>query len=165
MRRRFLLLLWVALSTSAAWGFEPDEHWRRTAIDGSVASGNTVGYAMSLTWSFPPDGTSIPGNSGGTTPSNLRNFLDTNWPGGTGSDLTQRPWFPIFQQSFDRLSALSGLTFVYEPADSTTAFSSLVSAQGVRGTRGDIRIGGRSYGSGSSTLASNYGPDYGEMMI
>ena len=33
------------------------------------------------------------------------------------------------------------------------------------GVRGDIRIGGKSYGEGSSILASNYYPDYGEMML
>jgi autotransporter-associated beta strand protein len=165
MRRSLLTLLLVASSNCAAWAFEADDHWTRTATEGSIGSSSSVGLPATLTWSFPADGTQIPGISGGTTPSNLQSFLDTNWPGGSGSDLTQRPWFDIFEQSFARLGALSGLTFVYEAADTGTTFANTTAARGILGTRGDIRIGGRSYGSGSSTLASNYGPDYGEMMI
>src|SRR5688572_29525648 len=113
MRRSLLILLLVASSNCAAWAFEADDHWARTATEGSIGSSSSVGLPATLTWSFPADGTLIPGNSSGTTPSNLRSFLDTNWPGGSGPDLTLRPWFPIFEQSFARLGALSGLTFVY----------------------------------------------------
>ncbi|HEX6962046.1 MAG TPA: hypothetical protein VF175_09280 [Lacipirellula sp.] len=165
MKRSVLYLLLALSNGSAAWGYEADDHWTRTATEGPIGVGGSVGLPAILTWSFVPDGTPIPGNNGGTTPSNLRNFLDTNWPGGSGSDLTQRPWFEIFEQAFDRLGALSGLTFVYEPADSGIAFADTTAARGALGARGDIRIGGKSYGSGSNTLASNYGPDYGEMMI
>ena len=157
---------WFAL---AAWAIDPaqayiaNDRWNRTATNFSTGS---QGTPVTITWSFPADGVLIPGNTSGTVANNLQNFLDTNWGVGSGgSDLTQRPWFPIFEQSFARLSALSGVTYVYEPHDDGISFSSSVSAGGVLGTRGDVRLGGRSYGAGSNTLASNYYPDYGEMMI
>ena len=38
-------------------------------------------------------------------------------------------------------------------------------ARGVLGVRGDIRIGGKSFGTGSNTLATNFFPDYSEMTL
>jgi autotransporter-associated beta strand protein len=168
MAKHFLLwaLCCSALLGSAvdpAEAYIADARWSRTATN--ISTG-TKGTPVTLTWSFAKDGTPIPGNVSGTTPSNLLSFLDTNWGVGPGgSDLSQRPWFPIFQQSYDRLGALSGVTYVYEPHDDGRAFSSFNLAIGVLGTRGDVRLGGKSYGSGSTTLASNYFPNYGDMMI
>lgn len=162
----FWLGLCVLISTmlaGSAHAYIIEGRWSRTATNSSTGSRGTP---ITVTWSFAPDGTLIPGNTSGTVPSNLLSFLDTNFGAGPGgSDLTQRPWFPIFSQSTARISALSGVTFVYEPNDDGRAFSNLNIAQGVLGVRGDIRLGGKSFGAGSNTLASNYYPDYGEMMI
>jgi autotransporter-associated beta strand protein len=57
------------------------------------------------------------------------------------------------------------VTYVYESHDDGVAFNNSSSAWGELGVRGDVRLGGRSYTAGSSTLASNYYPNYGEMMI
>jgi len=158
-----LCLLIAMMLVTSAQAYIIENRWSRTATNSSTGSRGTP---VTVTWSFPPDGTLIPGNTSGTVPSNLLSFLDTNFGTGSGgTDLTQRPWFSIFSQSTARISALSGVTFVYEPNDDGRAFSSLNIAQGVLGVRGDIRLGGKSFGAGSNTLASNFFPDYSEMMI
>ncbi len=169
MAKYLLALVWpwyvlFALCSGQADAYIANDRWFRTATNISTGS---LGTPITLTWSFAPDNTLISGNTTGTTvPSNLLNFLDTNLGVGPGgSDLTERPWFPIFEQSFNRLSALSGVTYIYEPNDDARAFSDTNNARGVLDTRGDIRLGGKSYGSGSNILASNYFPDFGEMMI
>jgi len=174
-KRLLLLFCWAALASarlaSPTAAYIADDRWSTTATNGFIASSSppTPGVPATITWSFAPDGTLIPGNtSGSTLPSNLISFLDDpdNWgPGPGGTDYTLRPWFPIFQQSFDRLSALSGVTYVYEPNDNGVSFTSGSSGRGVLGVRGDVRLGGKSYGAGSNTLASNFFPDFGEMMI
>jgi hypothetical protein len=171
MRRRFLIaaFIWTVFASAVvfpsrtAHAYIANDRWTRTATN---ASTGTQGTPVTITWSFAPNGTNIPGNLIGTVDSNLLSFLDTTFGVGPGgSNLTLRPWFPIFSQSFDRISALSGVTYIYEPNDDAVSFSSNNSGRGVLGTRGDVRIGGKSYGSGSNTLASNYFPDYSEMMI
>ena len=57
------------------------------------------------------------------------------------------------------------MTYVYEPNDDDANFTNSSGGRGHLGVRGDVRIGGRTYGAGSSTLAANYYPDFGEMMI
>ncbi len=166
---RLFFSAWVCLALVGipgrpAQAYIPYSRWTRTATNSTTGS---YGTPVTITWSFPADGTAIPGNTAGTTaPSSLLNFLDTNWGVGPGgSDLTQRPWFPIFEQSFARLDALSGVTYVYEPHDDGADFSSSEGSQGVLGVRGDVRLGARPYVAGSNTVASNYYPSYGEMMI
>lgn len=140
--------------------YELGSRWTRTATNGTNVG--TQGSPITLTWGFAPDGTVLPGGPS----SNLIAFLDNIYGAGPGgSNLTLRPWFPSYEQAFDRISALSGVTYVYEPNDDGIAFANTTSARGVLGVRGDVRIGGKSYGSGSSTLASNYYPSYGEMMF
>ena len=169
MGKSIVALAWLGtvllgLGVRPADAYIANQRWDRTATNPSTGS---MGTPITLTWSLPADGTLIPGNTVGTnTANNLQSFLDTHWNVvDGGSDLTQRSWFPIFEQSFTRLGALSGLTFVYEPSDDGVGFTNFNSGRGVLGVRGDLRIGGKSYGSGSNTLASNYFPDYGEMMI
>lgn len=147
--------------------FVGGDRWDTTATNG----GDLVqGQPTTLTWSIAPDGTPIPGFlSEPAANSTLVSFFDMirgAEPG--GSDLTQRPWFSVFNDSFNRLGALSGLTYVYEPADDGITFSSDGSNPGMLGTRGDIRIGGHPIDgqSGSNTLAYNFFPlSGGEMVI
>lgn len=153
----------TSLGVESAQAYITEGRWSRTATNTSTGA---QGSAITLTWSFAPDGTLIAGNDSGTVASGLISFLDTKWGAGPGgNDLTQRPWFPIFEQSFARIGALSGVTYVYEPKDDGRAFSNSNAARGVLGVRGDVRLSGKAYESGSSVLASNYYPDYGEMMI
>jgi MYXO-CTERM domain-containing protein len=151
-----LAITLCALAAAPAAGYEGIDRWNNTATDGSTGP---KGTPVTVTWSFAPDGTNVP-----STPSNLINFLDAYFgPGDGGADLTLRPWFTLFAQSFDRLAQVSGVTYVYEPHDDAAQFASVT--RGALGVRGDVRIGGRSYGSGDLTLATNHYPDYSEMMI
>jgi autotransporter-associated beta strand protein len=148
-------LVVCAMPAGRAEAYITSTRWTGTA-SGSAGS---QGSPITLTWSIVPDGTDVPDVN-----SNLRSFLDANWGVGPGgADLTQRPWFPVFQAAFDRLGALSGVRYVYEPKDDGAGMGG--NAGGVLGVRGDVRIGGKSYGAGSNTLATNYYPQIGDMMI
>lgn len=153
-------LILCALLAAPAGAYDIHNRWTTTATDGFITSTNARGVPATVTWSLPPNGTVI--QSGVTN--NLISFLDGLW-GTASGPLSNRPWFTYFQQSFNRFNEISGVNFVYEPNDDGVAFSQGFSARGVVGTRGDMRLGGKSYGSGSSTLASNFFPDYGDMVI
>jgi hypothetical protein len=150
-----------------AFTFLDSARWSVTATDGS---GLQRGDPTTITWGIVPDGTTIPGFIGEpSAPSSLIAFLDSiRGAGPGGADLTQRPWFPIFQAVFDRWSALTGVTYVYEPADDGASFSNVVGAvPGVLGVRADVRIGGHFIDgqSGSNVLAYNFFPNNGDMVI
>jgi hypothetical protein len=104
-----------------------------------------MGNPLTLSWSIVADGLAL---SGGAT-SDLRAFMN----GIYGSESV---WIPHFQSAFDRWSAVSGLSFVYEETDSGTWSNS----SGLAGVRGDVRIGGRPL-VGSNVLASNSFPGPG----
>ena len=139
--------------------------WSSTTTNGG---GLTQGTPTTLTWSLPADGVLTDAGGGAITPgaaNNLRAFMDTNFgAGGGGADLTQRPWFPIFQQSLDRLGATSGLTYVYLAADDGTQMNG---NPGIANVRADVRIMGKNVdgSAGSNILAYNYFPNFGDMII
>jgi uncharacterized repeat protein (TIGR01451 family) len=129
---------------------------------------------MTITWSFMPDGTFIAGFNPGLgetdAPSNLIAYLDGIYGAGPGgTNLTLRPWFPLFLQIFDNWSTLTGITYKYEPNDDGAALTPLAPpAAGVLGVRGDVRIGGHRIDgapAGGSVLAYNFFPDIGDMVI
>lgn len=143
-----------------------DFRWDRTATGGLVP-GN-LGDATTLTWGLVPDGTVLPtGNVSGESnnPSSLISFLDLNLgSGGGGSDYTNRPWFSLFQSSYNRWGELSGLSFVYESSDDGAAVPGNTGSLGVRA---DMRVGGHSIDGqiGGNVLAYNYFPNNGDMVI
>ncbi len=135
--------------------FQTFPRWSSTATNGS---GLQQGDPTTLTWSVVADGTFIPGFLGEPD---------------AGSDLvsvfndiygTTANWLPIFTSVFERWSDLSGVNYVYEDNDDGADFGN---AAGVLGTRGDVRIGGHFIDgeSGLSTLAYNFFPSSGEMVI
>ena len=84
------------------------ERWTQTATNGS---GLGQGDPSTITWSIMPDGTRLTGSRGKASgPSDLRARLNSIY--GSMSN-----WLPLFQQVFDRWEAVSGINFVYEPAD------------------------------------------------
>jgi len=99
--------------------------------------------------------------------SSLVSFLDgIRDPGSTGgNDLTQRNWFSLFEQSANRISELSGVTFNFEASDDGATFGGF--NPGDLGTRADIRIGGRSLDgqTGANTLAFASFPNTGETVL
>jgi hypothetical protein len=158
-----VLTVWPVLAIPLR-AFEVTDRWSNTATDGSTGS---QGDPITVTWGIVPDGTKIRGTER-TSNSDLISFLDTNIGAGPGgNDLTLRPWFSVFDGSFARLSELSGVTYVYEPNDSGQSINNRTYWLGSLGVRADVRIGGHSIDgeSGSNTLAYNYFPDHGDMVI
>lgn len=154
-RRAILAIVVLCLPATAAQAFVAHARWTTTASGYTGAQGEPI----TLTWSFVPDYTSIPGES----PSGLISFLDTTFGAGPGgSDLAQRPWFGYFQDSFDRWTQLSGISFAYEPHDDSRR---LTGYAGQLGVRGDIRLGGASIDGPSHTLAYTYYPNTGDMVL
>ena len=138
-------------------------HWEFTATDGANIP---RGDAITLTWSIVPDETHIPqfsAGNGAAANSTLRARLDVLY-GNEGV------WMPLFQQVFDRWEELTGITYVHEPNDDMADFTNGTTngdsdTPGVLGVRADIRIGGRPIDGDSNTLAFNFGPPTGDMVI
>ena len=155
-------------SNLGEFNFVDTDRWSSTATNGG---GLTQGDPTTITWGFVADGTSIAGNAGEpTSNSDLIAFLDGLAgfaPPGTGADLTTRSWFPQFSTSFNRFGDLSGLLFSYEANDTGEVIDNTATPTGALGVRPDVRIGGHSIDgqSGSNTLAYNFFPNHGDMVI
>jgi hypothetical protein len=160
-----ILLLWVSVVSGQPADIS---RWSGgTAI--TPVQGYGMGNPLSLTWGFALEGTNIPTfGVGPAGSSNLIARMDGIYGSGPGgNDLTQRPWFALYQSTFDRWSSLSGLSFNYEPADDGNAFANTngTANRGILGTRADVRIGGRNIDGNSGILAFNFFPNVGEMVI
>lgn len=143
--------------------FSDNSRWSSTATNGG---GLSQGDPTTITWSIVPDGTPISGFNGEVaSPSNLVSFLGSIYGVTTvDANLTDEPWFGLFQSYLNRWSALSGMTYVYEPADDGAALSFSTSV-GLIGVRGDIRISGHLIDGNSNILAYNFFPNGGDMVI
>ncbi len=127
--------------------------WSTTATNGT---GLSQGDKTTLTWGIVPDGTMIDSFSGeGSAPSNLRAFL-------TGIYGSESAWMALFEKIFERWSEVSGIKYVYEPADDAVP---LGFRAGIRGTRADVRIGGHRIDGNGGTLAYNFFPNASDMVI
>jgi len=145
-----------------AFSLGDTDRWTRTVTNGS---GLVQGDATTIRWSVVPDGTPISGYNGeAPAPSNLRSWLAGIYGSNSSSTLAQdQPWFSPLRQVFDRWSDVSGITYVYEPADDAAAISS--SYAGVVGVRGDVRISGHYIDGPSNILAYNFYPTFGDMVL
>lgn len=146
----------------SAFQFFSTARWARTATNQAPTNGPNrlrQGDPVTITWSIIPDGTPIAANGSieaeSSDPSNLIAFLD----GIYGDRAT---WLALIQQVFDRWSEVSGNRYVYEPNDDGASFPN---SAGSLGIRGDVRIGGHSIDGGFNTLAYNFGPPNGDMVI
>ena len=155
---------------AAAGGFEVQalrvaNHWARTATNGN--NQNAQGLPVTLTWSIVPDGTPITSSGGNDSsdPSSLRARMAVLYGGEAAGVPSAQPWFPIFQAVFDNIAAVSGLRFVYEPADDGTTINGISGSTGTLGVRGDIRLSGHSIDGNSNVLAYAYYPDNGDVVI
>jgi hypothetical protein len=135
--------------------------WSSTATN---ASTGTAGNPITLTWGFVADGITIPAGSSGeaAAASNLQASLNALY----GSSTT---WQPLFQKVFDRWSSLAGLSYVYTGLSDDGAPLPQIfvtsGAPGVLGVRPDIRIGGKALDGVSGTLAYNWFPNVGDMVV
>ncbi|MBZ0114890.1 MAG: matrixin family metalloprotease [Thermoanaerobaculia bacterium] len=132
--------------------FPDGNRWTATASGGGLGQGDPT----TLTWSYIPDGTTIPGAVGEPqSPSQLFAWLD----GLYGSTAT---WQALFAQVFDAFGNLTGNTLVFQPTDDGAAFTG---SPGVLGVRGDVRIGAHFIDGNSNILAYNFFPNTGDMVI
>ncbi|WP_197529161.1 matrixin family metalloprotease [Aeoliella mucimassa] len=152
---QFTFFLGSITFASFAFGYVPDERWSTT----SYGSAGESGTPATLSWSIVPDGTSIPGEGD----SDLIEYMDDIF-GVTSSstDLTERPWFELFESIVGRWGEVSGLTFEYEANDTG---SEVYYNDGVLGTRGDIRFSGSYIDGSNNTLAYAWLPEVGDVVI
>ncbi|MEO1129319.1 MAG: matrixin family metalloprotease, partial [Planctomycetota bacterium] len=132
--------------------------YQQTARWSTTSAGNTGGQGdpIVLRYSYVPDGTFIPSGVGEPAGnSDLQAFL-------TGIYGNAATWQQIFDDIFDRWGSLCGITFIYEPNDDGVDMFSL---GGQAGVRGDLRIGGKFIDGNSGTLAYNFFPNNGDMVI
>ncbi len=141
--------------------FNAPVRWGPTAL---TPVAGALGDPVTITYSFVPDGTILPNEYGeGDLPSELFTWLN-------GLYGNQATWQPLFTSIFNRWSELSGINYVYEPADDGAAFPT---TDGIAGVRGDVRISAKNIDGNSGILAYNYYPDpdptdpsgYGDMVI
>ena len=121
----------------------------------------TAGSPIALTWSLVPDGVNIPSGVGEPA-ANSNLFSAMNAKFGAAN---QAVWVGLVQQSFDRWSALSGITYTRITSggnqwDDGAAWGSNSSA-----TRGQVRIGGKNIDNNSGILAYNAFPSNGDMVL
>lgn len=126
--------------------------WSSTSYGSTGSRGNPI----RLRWSLVPDGTLVPGLSGGSVASNLYASMDSKFGGNRNLWLTQ------FRNSFARWSQVAGLRYE-EVSDDGAAFPN--SAGSATAPRGDVRIGGRNLDGANGVLAFNYFPNVGDMVI
>lgn len=155
-----------ATAGAVAAPFQASVRWTNTATDGFNA---TQGNPTNLTWSIVPDGTAISAafNGDSNAPSSLISFMDGLHGSATGS-LQNRPWFPIFDNAFKRISDLSGVEYIYEPNDDGNSVGGIggFSPAGQLGVRGDVRIGAHPIvGVNGGVLGYNYFPNFGDMIL
>ncbi|HWL92496.1 MAG TPA: matrixin family metalloprotease [Phycisphaerae bacterium] len=129
-----------------------EPRWSTTAHGSTGGQGDPI----TITYSFPPDGTTTTG--GGV------NDLHAWLTGIYGNEAT---WQAIFATIFTRWQNLAGVTYVYEPNDDGVSQSS--GNVGALGVRGDVRICARFIdgdgGGGGSVLAFNSYPNHGDMVL
>jgi serralysin len=121
----------------------------------ATASGNP----NQVTWGFADDGSSIPATGTSTLISFFDGVYGVTVP---GLEIIERPWFSLFEDSFDRWSQLSGITFVYEGADDGAVVQN---SPGVLGVRADIRLAGKFIDGPSGALASTWLPNTGDIVL
>jgi hypothetical protein len=127
----------------------------------TTASGSTgtLGNPITLTFSFVPDGVSIPasGNGDAVAPSNLFATLNPRFGGNPEN------WKAQFRACFARWSQVSGVRYV-EVSDDGAAFPGST-GRNTAPIRGDVRISMKPIDGLNGILAYNYYPDTGDMVL
>lgn len=165
--KSFPVVLGLSLPFAGFAQANPPDMFLRWSGGTAIAppQGFSLGSPLTLTWGLLPDGVGTINSDGQSTnnPSGLIQRFDQRFGAGPGgTDLTQRPWFEVFQRSFDRYDQLSGLTHVYTPEDDGVRQGSS-NAGGIQGVRPDIRIG--AVPMQGSTFAFNHFPIFGGDMV
>jgi len=121
------------------------------------------GTPRALTWSFAPDGLSIPGSIGEpTAPNILFSTLDTKFASLGG----RAYWINRVQQCFDRWAQVTGLTYTRITVGGNDWDDGAVwGSAGSAGLRGDIRIAMHNIDNANGVLAYNQFPSSGGDMV
>ncbi|MEQ8211283.1 MAG: pre-peptidase C-terminal domain-containing protein [Lacipirellulaceae bacterium] len=134
--------------------FDIVNRWTNTQTDGA---GINRGDAITLTWSFVPDGEDY----SRALNSELIDYLDDGWNVAAIDrvpDLTNRPWWSVFETAYDQYNRVSGITLAYVAEQDSGGNDT--------GQFGDIRIGGAVIPeTNSNILADNAFPNNGDMRI
>ncbi|HPM84744.1 MAG TPA: matrixin family metalloprotease, partial [Candidatus Anammoximicrobium sp.] len=142
-----------SLVPEGAEAYRTGGRWTTPASGPSPNQGDPV----VLTWGIVPDGTPLDGNA----PSDLIAFMDGIY-GTAPGPVANRPWFSLFQSTYDRWSEVSGITFVYEPNDDRAV---VPDTSGQLGVRPDMRVGGHAIDGDYGILGYNWYPQWGDMVI
>jgi hypothetical protein len=122
----------------------------------------TVGNTINLTWSFVPDGLSIPNGIGEPTAnSTLFSSMDTKF-GGVANRAT---WITQFQNCFNRWADLTGTSYTRVTAAGVDWDDGAAWGSGSGATRGAVRISMKPIDGGSGILAYNAFPQNGDMVM
>ncbi|QDU32777.1 hypothetical protein KS4_08110 [Poriferisphaera corsica] len=144
-------------------GFRKNGRWKKTATDGNV--GSEHGRSITLTWGFVKDGTETYRKGKPTRTSTFIAAMDAKLGSGAGGDdLTKRPWFKLFDNSFKRWSELTGINFVYVPYDDGARHGQ-GGLPGELDKRADVRIAGAKMGPKGGDVAYSYHENNGDMFI
>ncbi|HOX25419.1 MAG TPA: matrixin family metalloprotease [Candidatus Krumholzibacteria bacterium] len=125
--------------------------WTNTAVNGTTGGNSPI----TLTYSFLDDGVYIPGGAG-EAGSTSRLYAELN--GHFGSEAV---WKAMFAGMFNDWGKHIGVSY-QEVADDGADFPS---AGGVLGSRGDVRIGAHNIDGTNGTLAYNFFPNVGDMVL
>ncbi|QDU35609.1 Matrixin [Poriferisphaera corsica] len=146
--------------------------WTKTMTDGNVS---TIGTPITLTWSIVPDNTTTDVDQGNLSySSQLISTLDDVYKVSYVDKLkpiSERSWFSLFSNAFDRWGQVSGLSFEYLNYDDGARHGGWESGgqfktnDGKLGVRADMRIAGARIDGPYNTLAYNYYPEYGGDML
>lgn len=141
--------------------YQAGNRWTTTATNGGGIAARTP---ITLTYSFVPDGTSIPASgsvAGSTTgPSTLFASMNAAYAG-VGGEAT---WKANFANAFNRVGELTGINYV-EVSDDGAAFASASGSNTPGFVRGDIRISMRPFAGSGGVLAYNFFPNNSDMVI
>lgn len=130
------------------------QRWTTTAVTGVT----TARRPITITYSFIPDGTLIPGDpdiGNATTGSELFSLMNNSFPGG------ENAWKARIGQVFQRWGELTAITYL-EVSDDGAPFPT---SPGAVGARGDVRIGMHLIDGSSDILAYNFFPNNGDMVL
>ena len=146
--------------TPLAFQYFRNSRWSRTAANPVPHPIWRRADKIVLTWGIVADGTIAPGltghpQNGEPAPSDLRARLNDIY----GSESV---WIKHFESVFNSWAERAGIRYEYQPLDDG---ADLPNSPGVSSVRPDIRIAGRAFDGDFGVLASNYGPDSGDMII
>ena len=146
--------------TPLAFQYFSNSRWSRTAANPAPLARYKRADKIVLTWGIVSDGTMAPGLTGHpvngqAAPSDLRARLNEIYG-------NESVWIQHFESVFNSWAERAGIRYVYQAIDDGAP---LPNSPGISSVRPDIRISGRALDGNFGVLATNYGPDSGDMII